>query len=112
MGIKQLLKVGKIFHKYSEKNKMDSISVLLELWKASFLPLCLFAGIGYWYMVYNRELKMKYKFLCYEINLCREKIEKIEKKKLAIETRNKDNDKSESVTLGKIKLILEKFLNF
>jgi len=110
---KELMKIiRRMEHKDSKNSMIDLNSLPLILWNAVPYISLFFIGIGYWYMVYYRELKMKYKFLCHEIKICGEKIQIIEKKKKEITIWNKENDKFEFLHLDKLKRILEKFINY
>jgi hypothetical protein len=109
---KFMKKIGIWQQKDSEKSRIDENTFHLILWDAfPYFPL-FFMGIGYWYMVYDRELKMKYQFLCHEINICREKIQIIEEKQKAKSLGNIENYQIKFLCLDKFKRILEKFLNY
>ena len=57
--------------------------ILKFIWKGSIYPFTLFFGVGYWYMLYKRNLVRKYKYICYELDNVNERVKflSIRKKK-------------------------------
>lgn len=90
------------------KNLTSEIPSLL--WKSVKFPLLSFVGFGYCLMVFNREVNTKYKYVCFDVKECKNKINKIEKKKNKQKVKKEEKLESSFFYTDKLKRIFTKNL--